>query len=388
MNKTALIFGITGQDGSYLADFLLQKDYEVFGVARRSSVDTSGRLCSAKKCELFNLVEGDVTDAIGVYRLISEVIPDEIYNLAAQSHVRTSFVEPSHTFDVTAKGCLNILEAIRSIKADGHYYVGATKDYPRFYQASSSEMFGSSYSLKWTEKPIQHYDVSKSPLEGLYAETAFQNEDTPFRPNSPYAVAKLAAHNFVRLYREAYGIHASSGILFNHESPRRGDNFVTRKISLWMAGLFAHVRKNYPTGSDMNAAIRHAITNCYPRLRLGNIDAYRDWGFAGDYVEAMWLMLQQPAGDDYVVATGETHTVREFVEEALRVIGANELRVGDVVKHDSQLLRASEVPYLRGDATKAHKKLGWRPTTSFSELVKLMVFSDVGLRLGNGKGCN
>ena len=384
--KTALIFGVTGQDGGYLAEFLLRRDYEVIGVARRVSVDTTARLCSVKRNPSFHLVEGDVTDPLCVYRLISYYVPEEIYNLAAQSHVGTSFAEPSHTFDVTFKGTLNCLETIWTLRTFSDLYVGALKDYPRFYQASSSEMFGSAFSTRlvpkdsFQQKQISFYD------EG-FTEQQYQNEDTPLRPNSPYAVAKLAAHNLVRIYREAYGIHASAGILFNHESPRRGDNFVTRKISLWVAGLYAHIREHYVQKQDMDVAVRHVLRDGdYPRIRLGNLDAQRDWGHAEDYVEAMWLMLQQPKADDYVVATGEAHTVREFLEEALRTIGVK-LNAEDVVCVDENLKRPSEVPFLKGDAGKARKKLGWSPKMTFQKLVQNMVMSDIGLKLGNGSGC-
>jgi GDPmannose 4,6-dehydratase len=396
MNKTALILGVTGQDGSYLADLLLQKGYYVVGVARRSSTDTSGRLCLAKQNDQFQLVEGDVTDPLCVFRLITEHLPDEIYNLAAQSHVGTSFQEPAHTFEATAKGTLNVLEVVRTVKANGHDYAGVTVGGPRVYQASSSEMFGSAWSANYYDEfsREQRADVTdRPPRVGLKHSHPFQDERTPFVPNSPYAVAKLAGHNLVRIYREAYGIHASSGILFNHESERRGANFVTRKISLWAAGLYEAVRKEYPPLSQgsMNfdwTAMDVIQRGLYPRIKLGNLDARRDWGHAEDYVRGMWLMLQQEQPDDYVIATGETHTVREFLEEALSAIGVEGPNADAFVEQDKNLLRPSEVPFLRGDATKAREKLDWRPEVSFKRLVHRMVLSDIGLRLGNGRGCS
>ena len=382
MMKTALIFGVTGQDGSYLADLLLSKGYEVYGVARRVSVDTTSRLCLAKKNEGFHLVEGDVTDALCVHRLISECYPEEIYNLAAQSHVGTSFHEPAHTFDVTAKGVLNCLEAIRSLTGPGSEYVGAMKGYPRFYQASSSEMFGSAYSTRTVFATAQIHI-----WEECNGREYYQDEATPMLPNSPYAVAKLAGHNLCRVYREAYGIHASSGILFNHESPRRGDNFVTRKISLWVAGLYARIRQScIPSNTDFTKDAAAILAQGeYPHIFLGNLNASRDWGHAQDYVEAMWLMTQQEKPDDYVIATGETHTVREFLEASLRCIGV-ELKAEAVVAQCKALFRPCEVPYLRGDASKAREKLGWHPRHNFEQLVQTMVMADISRLLGNGKG--
>ena len=263
----AIIFGITGQDGSYLAELLLEKGYEVVGITRRVSVPTLNRITHI--LPKIKIIEGDITDAFSVSNVIKEEEPDEIYNLAAQSHVGTSFKQPSLTWDVTAGGVLNILEAIR--------YSGRKGDI-KFYQASSSEMFGKNYNLR----------------EGLAEMIKYQDEKTPFMPQSPYAIAKLAAHHLVRNYRDSYGIFACSGILFNHESPRRGETFVTRKIT--------------------RAATRIKL-GLQNKLILGNLDSKRDWGYAKEYVEAMWLMLQQDKPDDYVIATNETHTVREFLEE-------------------------------------------------------------------------
>jgi GDPmannose 4,6-dehydratase len=344
---TAVIFGVTGQDGSYLADLLLSKGYYVAGVARRVSVPSDGRVRHLLGEKNFRLVPGDVTDFSSVYRVLAQYAPDEVYNLAAQSHVKVSFDEPLHTWDVTAKGCLTVLEAIRCIEGASHLNLPAT----RFYQASSSEMFGAAWSIRHGDERFDFWADSPDHPDDI--ERAFQDEQTPFRPNSPYAVAKLAAHNAVRVYRESYGVFACSGILFNHESPRRGEQFVTRKVARYAAD-FARGRVLDP-------------------LLLGNLDARRDWGHARDYVRAMWLMLQQEEPDDYVVATGESHTVREFVDEAFRLVHrAPHFRV------DPDLLRPLEVNYLRGDAGKARRKLGWAPMYSFQDLVKDMVEAELG----------
>ncbi len=322
--KRALITGVTGQDGSYLAELLLGKGYEVHGVIRRSSSFNTGRLDTIYKDPhepnpQLRLIYGDLNDASSLNQVLRTVRPDEIYNLAAQSHVRVSFDIPEYTAEVTALGTLRLLEAIRE--------TGLTT---RFYQASSSEMFG-----KASEVP--------------------QREATPFHPRSPYACAKAFAFYITRNYREAYGLFACNGILFNHESPRRGETFVTRKIT--------------------RAAARIKL-GLQEMLYLGNLDAKRDWGYAPDYVEAMWLMLQQDTPDDYVIATGETHTVQEFVEEAFSSLG---LDWKLFVKSDSRYLRPSEVDVLLGDASKARAALGWKPTVTFKELVRLMVDSDLEL---------
>ncbi len=321
----AIITGVTGQDGSHLADLLLSKGYEVLGVVRRSSCDTTGRIKHLSNNNKFKLCEGDVTDVSSVLNIFKnnhEV--DEVYNLAAQSHVATSFKQPAHTWDVTGKGCLNLLQALVDTELDA-----------RFYQASSSEMFGSSF------------DRDRNGVK-------YQNENTKLMPNSPYAIAKTAAHHAVRIYRDAYDVHASSGILFNHEGPRRGSNFVTQKICHWI-GEFV---KQYKSKD-------------FPKLRLGNLDASRDWGYAGDYVEAMWLMLQQDKPDDYVICTGETHTIREFLEIAFKQIDIDNWE--DWVVIDPEFYRPSEVPYLKGDCSKAIKKLGWRPKYNLEGLVRLML---------------
>ncbi len=316
--KKALITGITGQDGSYLAELLLSKGYEVHGLVRRSSsfhTDRIGYIIPQKqaKSHLF-LHYGDLTDTSNLARLIERIEPDEIYNLGAQSHVRISFDGPLYPMDVTGLGTLRILEAIREARVK-----------TRFYQAASSEMFGK---------------VQETP----------QKETTPFYPRSPYGVAKTAAYWITKNYREAYGLHASNGILFNHESPRRGENFVTRKICISIAEILAGKRE---------------------KIYLGNIDASRDWGYAPEYVEAMWLMLQQDKPDDYVIATGETHTVKEFLDEALRIAGISDRKKHLVI--DKRYYRPTEVDLLVGDASKARRKLGWKPKTKFKEIVRIML---------------
>jgi GDPmannose 4,6-dehydratase len=321
--RRAFITGITGQDGAYLAEFLLDKNYEVHGLVRRSSSFNTERLQHLyqdphEEGSRLKLHFGDLTDGSGLQSLIHSIVPDEIYNLAAQSHVRVSFDQPLFTADVDALGTLRILEAARSMP----------KDHPvRVYQASSSEMFGK---------------VNESP----------QRETTPFHPRSPYACAKVFSFYQTVNYREAYGLHASNGILFNHESPLRGETFVTRKIT------------------RAAARIREGLQQT---LYLGNLDARRDWGYAKDYVEAMWLMLQQDQPDDYVIATGETHSIRELLELAFRHVG---LRWEDHVLEDSRYIRPTEVDLLLGDASKARERLGWQPRTSFDELVKLMMQHD------------
>ena len=314
MNRVALITGLSGQDGSYLAEFLLDRDYDVHGLVPYGRRE----LCDSR-CQLHY---GDLTDASRLAAVCNEVAPDEVYNLGAQSHVRVSFDLPVHTADVTGLGTLRVLEAIRQHQA-------ATGRQPRFYQASSSEMFGN----------------ANSP----------QNETTRFHPRSPYACAKVFAYWQTVNYREAYGLFAANGILFNHESPRRGEHFVTRKIT--------------------RAAARIKL-GLQDRLALGNIDARRDWGFAGDYVEAMWLMLQHESPDDFVIATGKTHSVRNFLEEAF---GHLDLDYNDYVDIDQKLFRPTEVDALSGDASKAKKLLGWKPRVSFSELVRMMTEFDLQL---------
>jgi len=332
--RRALITGVTGQDGSYLAELLLEKGYEVHGLVRRASTFNTGRvehLYQDVHAQLYQDVHAqqprltlhyaDLTDGTRLTNLVLDVEPDEIYNLAAQSHVRVSFDQPMYTVDVAAQGTLRVLEAARQLNK---------RKSVRFYQASSSEMFG------------QARDIP-------------QRETTPFYPRSPYACAKVYAHFQTINYREAYGLFACCGILFNHESPRRGETFVTRKITR------AAVR------------IRLGLEN---RLYLGNLDAKRDWGYAKDYVEAMWLMLQQDEPNDYVIATGESHTVREFLEAAFNRVGLN---WHNYVQIDPRYFRPSEVDHLLGDASRARQELGWQPRTTFQELAAMMVDADLEL---------
>jgi len=365
----AIIFGVTGQDGSHLVDLLLTKGYSVVGVARRCSVDNTTRLKDVLLNDSFKLAQGDITDTHSVMCILKEHNDvDEIYNLAAQSHVATSFTQPGLTWDITGKGCLNILQSM--VDSD----ISA-----RFYQASSSEMFGKNYDVV-----EENFDADLQ-----YHRRKYQNEDTKFLPQSPYAIAKCAAHYMTRLFREAYGVHASAGILFNHEGPRRGETFVTRKITKWI-GKFVRWKQeqemseivyDYQITGDMISVVRTDPNDSwvfgakFPKLRLGNLDASRDWGYAGDYVEAMWSMLQQDNPDDYVVCTGETHTIREFLDAAFGYIGITNWN--DYVVVDPEFYRPAEVDFLKGDATKANTVLNWKPQTSFRELVKLMLDSDI-----------
>jgi GDPmannose 4,6-dehydratase len=373
--KIAIIFGVTGQDGSYLADLLLSKNYKVVGVARRSSVDTTERIGEQMKHRNFLLVEGDITDGFCVADIINKHEPDEVYNLAAQSHVGTSFKQPTLTWDVTGAGCLNILEAIR---------VCPRKEHIKFYQASSSEMFGKNYSVAETDPSVG--DV----LLGASSTIKYQDEDTPFIPQSPYAIAKLAAHHLVRNYRDSYEIFGCCGILFNHESERRGENFVTRKITKWIARFLAWEKNNsteIPYGcrltiGEENISIPRErqfmeamATPRFPKLRLGNLDAQRDWGHAKDYVRAMWLMLQEDIPEDYVVATGKTHSVRDFLDIAFARVGISGWE--DFVFIDPEFFRPAEVDYLLGIPDKAKNQLGWEPEISFEQLVHNMIDGDL-----------
>ncbi len=315
--KRALITGLTGQDGSYLAELLLEKGYEVYGMVRRSSTVNFERIAHIQ--DDVHIVQGDLLDEMSLMTLLQEIAPDEVYNLAAQSFVQTSWYQPVLTGETTALGVTRILNAVKAVNSD-----------IRFYQASSSEMFG-----KVQEVP--------------------QTESTPFYPRSPYGVAKVYGHWITVNYRESHDMHASSGILFNHESPRRGLEFVTRKITHHVAQIKLGLKKE---------------------LRLGDLHPQRDWGFAGDYVEAMWLMLQQDEPDDYVVSTGETHSVEEFCELAFSHV---DLAWQDFVVQDERFMRPAEVDLLIGDPAKAKKVLGWEPKTSFSELVTSMVDADIEL---------
>ena len=342
--KSALIIGITGQDGSYLAEFLLDKGYTVIGIIRRSSSFNTKRIEHIfqdphEKNLRLKLVYGDLQDSSAISKIIAEFMPDEVYNLGAQSHVRISFDLPEYTGDVTGIGPLRVLEAIKTLS-------NHTGKKIKFYQASSSELFGK---------------VAQVP----------QNEETPFYPRSPYGCAKLYAYWITKNYRESYGLFACNGILFNHESPRRGETFVTRKITRGVARIMKGIESE---------------------IYLGNLDAKRDWGFAGDYVEAMWLMLQQDNPEDYVIATGEAHSVREFLEETFRLAGIEIISNGKkeveeeytrkdngnvVVKIDPRYFRPAEVDLLLGESQKAKLKLGWKPKVYFKELVKMMLEQDV-----------
>ncbi len=322
MRKKCLITGITGQDGSYLAEYLIEKNYEVHGIIRQSSGFNTGRIKRIfedihKKNKSLILHYANLLDESSMERIISKIMPVEIYNLGSQSHVRTSFDIPIYTSDVVGLGALRLLETIRNISPS-----------IRYYQASSSEMYG-----KTLEIP--------------------QKEETPFYPRSPYACAKVYAHYQTINYREAYGIHASNGILFNHESPRRGETFVTKKITTGIAKILAGIED---------------------KIYLGNLKAKRDWGYAKDYVEAMWLMLQQQNPDDYVIATGETHSVKEFLQKAFDMAG---LDYQNYVVIDKRYYRPTEVDILQGDYSKAKQKLGWKPKTSFEELIRIMLLNDL-----------
>lgn len=331
MAKRALITGITGQDGSYLTELLLSKGYEVYGIIRRSSSFNTDRIDHIYQDphaaeRRLHLVYGDLNDASSLNKILRDVQPEEIYNLGAQSHVRVSFDIPEYTGEISGLGTLRILEAIRE-----------TGLAPRFYQASSSELYG-----KVQEVP--------------------QRETTPFYPRSPYAVAKLYAYWITVNYRESYGLYACNGILFNHESPRRGETFVTRKVT------------------KAAAAIKLGLQG---KLYLGNLDAKRDWGFAGDYVEAMWLMLQQDTPDDFVIATGETHSIRELLDVAF---GHLDLDWHQYVEIDPRYYRPAEVDLLIGDASKARRVLGWEPKVKFEALVRMMVDADLAKLAGNNAG--
>lgn len=370
----ALIFGITGQDGSYLAELLLKKGYRVIGVTRRVSVNTTARIQHI--LPKIKIVEGDITDAFNVNKIIQDEEPDEIYNLAAQSHVGTSFNQPNLTWDITAGGVLNILEAIR---------YSPNKEHMRFYQASSSEMFGKNYTVGETfdfENVLGTIVVDNPTSDGIHGYKHYQDEDTSFMPQSPYAIAKLAAHHLVRNYRDSYGIHGSCGILFNHESERRGEHFVTRKITKWIGGFMNWLEKSSlkqsqltktEEGDEVIYASGHQ--DSYPKLRLGNLQAKRDWGHAEDYVEAMWRMLQQDEPDDYVVATGETYSVADFLDAAFEAVGISDW--SNLVYIDPKFYRPAEVDYLLGIPTKAEDKLGWKRKISFADLAERMVKFDV-----------
>jgi GDPmannose 4,6-dehydratase len=350
MKKIALITGVTGQDGSYLTEFLLKKGYIVYGVVRRTSTFNRLRIEHLRDNKDFHMLYGDLGDSSSINNILREVMPDEVYNLAAQSHVGISFQIPEYTADVTGVGVIRILDAIRAVEKE-------TKKKIKFYQASSSEQYG-----KVVQVP--------------------QNEATPFYPRSPYACAKLYAYSITKNYRESYGMFACNGILFNHESPRRGENFVTKKITKGVA------------------RIKEGIDEC---LYLGNLDAKRDWGHAEDYIEGMWLILQHDKPDDFVLATGEAHSVREFLQKAFKTAGINIKSNGKsgfleeyirldtkkvVVRIDPKFFRPAEVDFLLGDASKARKELLWKPKIQFKDLVKEMVEADMKDLQKELYGCN
>ena len=321
--KTAIVTGITGQDGSYLSELLLQSNYTVIACRRRSSTNNLERVSHLLDDPNFILTEFDLTDPSGVHQTIQKYQPDEFYNLAAQSHVGTSFKQPSTTFEINTVGVTNILEGIR------HY-----SPHTKLYQASTSEMFGRNYSTETDGK-------------------RYQNEKTEMLPQSPYGIAKLAAHNMVEIYRTGYNLFACCGILFNHESPRRGENFVTQKIVKWI--------KDYKASG---------CSADFPKLKLGNLEAHRDWGHAKDYVRAMWMMLQQDKPTDFVIATGETHSVKEFLDIAFE---RSNLKVEDHVEIDPDLFRPAEVEYLCGDPSLAKQTMEWTPAVTFEGLIQDML---------------
>lgn len=359
--KTALVTGQSGQDAYYLSKYLLNEGYRVVGMKRRSTRLLPDRVNELLNFSTFSLIDGDVIDPASISEVIKSVEPQEVYNLAAQSHVAASFDQPFYTFEATGLGVMNILESIRTISPK-----------IKFYQASSSEMFGKNYDVKQSLSPNVSYK--------------YQNEDTSMYPQSPYAIAKLAAHHMVRLYRDAYGIFACSGILFNHESPERGEEFVTRKITKWL-GEFKRWRDetNFPHIIPVENDKDHIYQRSgfmdspkilrFPKLRLGNLEACRDWGHAKDYVRAMHLMLQQEVPDDYVISTGKSHSIKEFIDLAFKYAGIND----DPMKYiviDPKFYRPAEVDFLCGDSSKARFLLNWKPEYSFDDLVREMVEHD------------
>jgi len=375
MNKTALIFGCTGMDGSHLSDMLLDKGYSVIGIKRRSSTNNLGNLSYSLTKPDFKLIEGEITDPSSMNNIISRYKPDECYLMAAMSHVGTSFEEPAHTFQVNTIGPLYILEAIR-------LYSPKT----RLLQASTSEMFGNNYNeeVKGTFIGMQE-NANCFGYDDDYRVEKYQDENTSLSPNSPYAIAKTAAHHLIRMYRDAYNIHCSAAISFNHEGERRGENFVTRKITKYIAGLHSWMKKVGVTYEWLVTASDNEICCAgreeagvgleFPKLKLGNIDAVRDWGYSPDFCEAFYTILQCDTPDDYVVCTGEEHSIREFLDEAFLFIGISDW--SKFVQIDKDLYRPNEVPYLKGNCDKIKKKLGWEPKTKFEELVKKMLYNDI-----------
>ena len=360
IKKKALVTGITGQDGSYLVELLLSKNYEVVGLKRRTSTNTECRIDHIDSSD-FHIEEYEISDSGSVYSVVEKHKPDEVYNLAAQSHVQTSFDQPDYTFQVNTIGVVNFLEAIRRFSPQ-----------TKFYQASTSEMFG-----KNVDTPV-NFGVTTDETD----HESYQDENTAFEPQSPYAAAKLASHHLVRMYRDGYKVFGCCGILFNHESERRGENFVTRKITKWLARYSTWLSKHHvliegsglvSDNDDIWVASDQELR--FPKLRLGNIDAYRDWGHAKDYVNAMWLMLQQENPDDYVVATGETYSVRDFLQIAFEHIGVEDYE--SFIAIDPKFYRPAEVEYLRGIPAKAEQALGWSREIGFKDLVHQMLESDI-----------
>jgi GDPmannose 4,6-dehydratase len=401
--QVAVISGVTGQTGSYLAETLLSSGYYVIGFSRRVSVDTSERIRHLLPNANFQFEEGDICDTHYITSLLTKYRVAEFYNLAAQSHVGTSFNQPVITSDINYGGVLNILNCIKELSPT-----------TKFYQASTSELFGSSYDtgsdvqeqyvmdnmpdyfvdgITYTEDLPSQFAVDKLNsimTQEIYEASSYkyQDENTKMSPQSPYAVAKLASHHLVRLYRESYGIYAAAGILFNHESPRRGDKFVTRKITKWIGEFIrwtSHIdSQQHDTSSDPDNVLKispeslggdGSITEKFPKLRLGNLDASRDWGHAKDYAEGMHKILQQDKPDDFVLCTGETHTIREFLTAAFNHVGITDWE--DFVVVDPKFYRPAEVDYLRGSCKKARETFGWKPSYTFESLVKEMVDAEV-----------
>lgn len=368
--RTVLIFGITGQDGYYLTELLTRKGFNVVGVVRRTSTNSLGRVSFFLTHKNLTIDNADITDFSSVLAIIKKYRPDWIFNLAAQSHVGTSFDEPFHTLDVTGVGCLNILESLRFL----------SWDYVRFYQASSSEMFGDARNIEITN--------SSNPDELL--KEVGQSIDTQFSPQSPYAIAKVMAHQFCQLYRKAYDMNVRCGILFNHESEMRGHEFVTRKITRWL-GNYRHWSDGqfYTIGRIrvpkdkiyLGKPYDESKPDLFPKLQLGNLNAVRDWGHAEDYVRAMVLMMQHSQAEDWVVATGEEHSIKDFLAKSFEVAELGDWQ--EYVQINESLKRPAEVPYLKGDSSPIREKLGWKPIVSFDSLVFRMVEHDINLARKN-----
>lgn len=358
--KIAFVTGCTGMDGSHISDLLLEKDYKVYGLIRRSSNPSNTNIQHLINEPHFEMVEGDITDATSVMRIISLLKPDECYNFCGQSQVGVSFNEPVHTFKVNAEGVINVLEAIR-----------LTSPATKLYTANTSEMFGKNYTIHMSPGP-------KVDDKFTYIENKFQGMDTPFIAQSPYAASKLASHYMVGTYRRGYNLFACSGILFNHESERRSTQFLTRKVTGYLGGLFKSCYLGGMTRFPFETSHfdYHPKMANHPKLSLGNLEAYRDWGYAVDYVRAAYLMLQQEKADDYIVATGQAYSVRQFVKKAFALVG---LDYQKFVVIDPKFYRPAEVDWLQGDSAKARAVLGWEPTITFDHLVERMVRHDIGL---------